>query len=99
MIQVVIPAIFDGSVNWCRDHAFLSSWAGPAGFGGAFECLGSGLRLRKHTVNPDFLDKDVVSAVRRGCLKSHPDKGGTVERQQQLNAAKAAWDDARAKAR
>jgi hypothetical protein len=50
------------------------------------------------TVNRDSPDKDVVSAVRRACLKTHPDKGGTVEHQQQLNAAKAAWDDARAKA-
>ena len=52
----------------------------------------------KVTVDRDLANQDVVTAIRKAQLKTHPDHGGETEHQQQLNAAKAAWESARKKA-
>ena len=49
------------------------------------------------TVNRDSSGRDVLAATRQACRKTHPDKGGSVEHQQQLNAAREAWEKAKSK--
>ena len=49
------------------------------------------------TVNRDSPDRDVLAATRQACRRTHPDKGGSVEHQQQLNAAREAWEKAKSK--
>ena len=51
------------------------------------------------TLNRDSTDEQIKSACRRVALKAHPDKGGSVEHAQQLNAAKDAWEKAKAEAK
>ena len=43
----------------------------------------------------DASDQEVTSAFRRVSRRAHPDKGGRANDQQQLNAAKDAWDHQR----
>eukprot|EP00973_Karenia_brevis_P017977 2470553-Karenia_brevis.AAC.1 len=64
----------------------------------AFVCLLLSL-ARKYNVslsiNRDSSDRDVVKAFKKVSLKVHPDKGGTQEESQQLNAARQSWEDAK----
>ena len=48
------------------------------------------------TCSRDSPDREVVAIFRRLALRVHPDRpGGSTERQQRLNDARAAWDTAR----
>ena len=49
-------------------------------------------------VNRDSADKEVLSAFRRVALKVHPDKGGSKEDFQRLQAAKENWDNVKKEA-
>ena len=44
-------------------------------------------------------DDDIVKVFRKLVLKTHPDRGGNVRHQQQLNEARASWEIAKKKAR
>ena len=43
----------------------------------------------------DATEDEVLKAFKRVVCKAHPDKGGTKEDAQRLNAAKDAWDQAK----
>ena len=43
-------------------------------------------------------DETVLQAFKRVACKAHPDKGGTKEDAQRLNAARAEWDQAKKEA-
>ena len=45
--------------------------------------------------NRDSDDKVVLTAFKKVSLRVHPDHGGSTVHQQQLNDARAAWDEAR----
>lgn len=47
----------------------------------------------------DACDEDVLRAFRKVALKVHPDRGGNVKHQQQMNDARRAWETAKAKAK
>ena len=46
-------------------------------------------------VNQDSSDTQVLTAFRRVVKRAHPDKGGSTEKVQQLNAAKDAWENSK----
>ena len=48
-------------------------------------------------VTRDSSDAELTRAFRLVSLRAHPNKGGTTEHAQQLNAVKAAWAEARTK--
>ena len=47
------------------------------------------------SINRDATDVKVTAAFRKVVLKVHPDKGGKVADAQELQAAKATWEQAR----
>ena len=48
-------------------------------------------------VNRDSLPEELLKAYRSVVKKAHPDKGGSTQKFQRLQAAKEAWDAARKK--
>lgn len=51
----------------------------------------------QYSCTRDSSDDDIVKVFRKLVLKTHPDRGGDVRHQQQLNEARASWERAKKK--